>query len=170
MYNLSFQVKYNEIKKDLLFKFHDKHKLTETDYVNEESNNAEENKDYDYTEKDIIDITGKLYCDELSSVFYAEDIMDDKIDIGMKRAFEMMIEYNEFGLLIQKIKDILIKDINYAINEENMDIMIRIALFSEYMFYLTHDFICQRMNVGKVEPPLLLNMEKMLVQILEINM
>jgi hypothetical protein len=81
MYNTQFKVKYREIEQELCSKLKDK---TEKEY------NENPDDEYEYTSEDIVDICHKLYIDEFMSVFGADNILEDKIDLGMKHIFEKM--------------------------------------------------------------------------------
>ena len=86
MYNTNFVVKYHDIQEELL----EKNKTT-----------------LEYEDQDILDICDKLYRDELCSVFYAEDILDDKIDQGYKFVYDKMILNERFKSVISEINKIL---------------------------------------------------------------
>ena len=93
MYDTKFIVRYHDIQEelDLILK------------------KEEEEEKYDqYSSQDILDICNKLYRDELCSVFYAEDIMDDKIDKGMKSVFDIMLVNPDFKSIIDKMKELLL--------------------------------------------------------------
>ena len=90
MYNINFDVKYNSIENELLEKI----KLGETDYSKE----------------DIQIICEKLYNDEFTSVFFSENIFDDKIDDGIKYIMEEMIKNIKFVSLLNEIKGLLMFD------------------------------------------------------------
>jgi hypothetical protein len=74
-YNINFQVKYNEIWKELL------NNLT--------TNNENLSDEEKYSEEDIECICRKLYLDEISHIFYGNDFLDDKLDVGFRKVFEL---------------------------------------------------------------------------------
>ena len=76
MYKTDFKVKYHDIEQELI----EKNKST-----------------CEYDNQDILDICEKLYRDEFISVFDAENIYDDKIDIGMKYVYNKLILNKEFN-------------------------------------------------------------------------
>ena len=130
MYNTNFIVKYKDIENDL---------------INKKSYNIE----------DIQVICDKLYRDELCSVFYAEDIIDDKIDEGYKTIYGKMILNLEFKHVIFQLKSIVIKN-NSSIEDNNdSDFLILLSLFSKNMFYITHKCICQQLTLQKIDNILL---------------
>jgi hypothetical protein len=147
MYNTDFKVKYHEIKRELLVK-----------------KNGQE-----YTEQDIIDVCSKLYRDELVNVFYAENILDDKIDAGMKQILTTLTENSGLRAVIDSIKEHLMNDLfvkekyNSEIDgseiDKNIGIFVLLVLFSEDVFYITHQCICQQLVVGIVDNDLLLELK-----------
>lgn len=149
MYNTGFEVKYHDIMEELIYKL--KH-------------NTEEDCEHEYTTQDILDICDKLYIDELCSVFYSEDILDDKIDQGMKYVFEKMLDNQEFKILFNKIKEGYFNEtfIDSGLTEEekqnlrnNSHIMVILTLFSKELFYITHKCICQQINTGIIDDSLM---------------
>jgi hypothetical protein len=141
MYNTNFVVKYHDIQEELL----EKNKTT-----------------LEYEDQDILDICDKLYRDELCSVFYAEDILDDKIDQGYKFVYDKMILNEQFKSIISEINNILSdKNISDDFSKEkdeqkdNYEFFILLTLFSKDMFYLTHKCICQQFTLGTIDNDLL---------------
>ena len=162
MYDTKFIVRYHDIQEelDLILK------------------KEEEEEKYDqYSSQDILDICNKLYRDELCSVFYAEDIIDDKIDKGMKYVFDLMLVNPDFKAIIDKKKVLLLlkesknleleldtvdlesgldavnlETVNLdVINLESVNLEILLTLFSENIFYITHKCICQQITTGHID-------------------
>jgi hypothetical protein len=144
MYNTNFVVKYHDIQEELL----EKNKTT-----------------LEYEDQDILDICDKLYRDELCSVFYAEDILDDKIDQGYKFVYDKIILNEQFKSVISEINKILSdKNISDVFSNEqneqnepsdNYDFFILLTLFSKDLFYLTHKCICQQFTLATIDDDLL---------------
>jgi len=156
MYNTGFEVKYHDIMEELTYNLKN----------NSDNNpdNKEEDCEYEYTSQDILDICDKLYMDELCSVFYSEDILDDKIDRGMKYVFEKMLDNQEFKIFFNKMKDSYFNEtfVDLELTEEekqtlrnNSHTMVILNLFSKELFYITHKCICQQINTGVIEPSLI---------------
>lgn len=154
-YNTNFNVKYHDIQKELL----NKNNIT-----------------CHFDNQDILDVCDKLYRDELCSVFYADDILDDKIDQGYKFVYDKMILNQQFKSIICELNNFLSKldllDIssnensnensndnsNEYSNEnsnENSNFFILLTLFSKDLFYLTHKCICQQFTLGYIDNELL---------------
>ena len=89
MYNTQFNVKYYDIKEELTMKL------------------KCETEEYEYSVDDVMDICNKLYRDELLSVFWAENFMDDKLDNGLKYVYETMMKNDKFkDIISQKTKEL----------------------------------------------------------------
>lgn len=167
MYDTKFIVRYHDIKEelDLILKKEE-----------EKERGVKPVDHYQYSSQDILDICNKLYRDELCSVFYAEDIIDDKIDKGMKYVFDLMLVNPDFKAIIDKKKVLLLlkesKNLELeldtvdlesgldAVNLEtvNLDVInleILLTLFSENIFYITHKCICQQITTGHIDTELL---------------
>ena len=156
MYDTKFIVKYHDIQEEL-------------DLILKKDNEVDH---YQYSSQDILDICNKLYRDELCSVFYAEDIMDDKIDKGMKTVFDIMLVNPDFKAIIDKIKELLLlresKNLELELDTVNLDTInldtinleILLTLFSENIFYITHKCICQQITTGHIDTGLLENLNQ----------
>lgn len=153
MYNTDFKVKYFDIREELLCK------LTS----NSETYSI-------YTEEDILDICNKLYRDELTCVFYAEDITDDKIDSGIKFISEKMMANHEFNIVLNELR---IKYHNWMSSfpvdsdnkdHQNIDFIIFLTLFSNKIFYIMHKCICQQLLVEKIDHDLLTELKKLTLE------
>jgi hypothetical protein len=157
-YNTQFKVKYREIEEELCLKLKDK---TEAEY---NENSDEENE---YTSEDVIDICHKLYIDEFISVFNCENIVDDKIDLGMKYVFEQMCLNIEFNNIVEEMTQIVLKtflldDINSEqYNQRFAEIkqLITLILFSQNIFHITHKCICQQFKTGTIDDGLLVQLK-----------
>lgn len=165
MYNTDFKVKYYEIETELT-----------TKYDNE--------PDGEYTKQDIFDVCNKLYNDELSTVFYAENVYDEKIDKGIHSILENMMKNVEFASIIDDAKRRLFLDLKPETNEEleeteeteeteekkrlefNSVHIILIIMFSKHLFYLTHKCICQQLVSGTVDSELLMTLKNELIMFL----
>ena len=153
MYNSSFIVKYHDIQEELLEK-------NITSLV--------------YDDEDILNVCDKLYRDELSSVFYADDILDDKIDQGYQFVYNKLMLNQQFKSIISEMKKIIIdKNISYdnfgkVVNEknDNYEFFIVLTLFSKDLFYLTHKCICQQFTLEIIEDDLLSQLLEKCKQIL----
>jgi hypothetical protein len=156
MYNTNFKVKYYDIEQELIQK---------SNAVNTEAGADHFNV---YSLEDIQNVCDKLYKDELISVFYAEDIFDDKIDIGIKDIITKMLENEDFKTLLDSLKSQLNIDdlfydkkvIDYSIN---IDLITNLTLFSKAYFHLTHKCICQYINNGQIDIHLLVEMTKIVI-------
>jgi hypothetical protein len=170
MYDTKFIVRYHDIQEELVLILKKE----------EEEERGVKPVEYDqYSSQDILDICNKLYRDELCSVFYAEDIMDDKIDKGMKTVFDIMLVNPDFKAIIDKIKELLLlresknleleldtvtlgsdtvnsDTINLeSVNLATINLEILLTLFSENIFYITHKCICQQITTGHIDTDLL---------------
>jgi hypothetical protein len=155
MYNLDFIVKYHDIREELLAKINN-------------------NSSQEYTVTDIQDICSKLYRDELTSVFFAENITDDKIDQGIKEVSQQMIKNHDFNVIINELRFIFINymDINFVDcnnnDSKNLDFIIFITLFSDKIFYIMHKCICQQLLLGSIDNVLLIELKKQALESMEI--
>lgn len=149
MYNTNFVVKYHDIQEELL----EKNKTT-----------------LEYEDQDILDICDKLYRDELCSVFYAEDILDDKIDQGYKFVYDKMILNERFKSVIFEMNNFISKtnilDDCSQEQPDNYDFFILLTLFSKDLFYLTHKCICQQFTLATIDNDLLVQFLEQCRQIL----
>lgn len=143
MYKTDFIVKYNTIENELL-------QLLDKDNNKDEDNNSDnsDDDDYKYTKTDISYICDKLYRDELISVFDAESLEDPKMDTGMQLLFEQLLKYDTFNLFLLDVGKQFMDKSNAKTEEEllhlkrNSDYLIFITMFSQQVFYMTHQWIC----------------------------
>lgn len=134
-YNINFKVKYNEIWKELI------NNLT--------TNNENLSDEEKYSEEDIECICRKLYFDEISSVFYSDDFLDDKVDIGFRKVFKLLIKNKEFN---QYLNDLTIQHSTENLND--MKYFSFLSLFDMKIFYLTHQFISHYLLTNEIETTL----------------
>jgi hypothetical protein len=145
-YNTNFDVKYHNIKTELLNKF-------------KENKNVDE-IDYKYNEDDINIICRKLYIDELNSVFFANSIFDDTIDINMRQLFTILMQNKQFKDFIETIIfELTNNNINLDNNLFETFYIIFIALFDENLFYLTHQFLYELITKNNFNYSLLVIMK-----------
>ena len=170
MYDTKFIVRYHDIQEELVLIL-----------KKEEEEERGVPVEYDqYSSQDILDICNKLYRDELCSVFYAEDIMDDKIDKGMRTVFDIMLVNPDFKAIIDKMKELLLlresKNVDLelelesesesdtvnleSVNLATINLEILLTLFSENIFYITHKCICQQITTGHIDTDLLENLNQ----------
>ena len=164
MYNTNFDVKYHDIEEELTFKLKNKKQEELTDNTVSE---------YEYSNQDILDICDKLYRDELTNVFYADNIGDDKIDIGIKYISQKMLDNNEIKIIFNTIKDQFFQkdyfnylEHNEAVKknfEENSDLKFKLLLFQKEFFYIYHKCICQQLTLGTIEQHLLDDLKKIVI-------
>jgi hypothetical protein len=155
IYNTDFDVKYFQIKNELIEKC-------------KSSSNF-----YEYSENDVADICDKLYRDELSSVFFANNILDDKIDNGIRNILEKIKENNDFkNMLDELIFSTFPPDNDLSYNQEiinnniNSHFIIYLVLFSFDVFHLTHKIICQILTKQEISSDLLQNIKELTKNIL----
>jgi len=167
MYNTSFDVKYRSIQDELILKL----KNTGDKNIEDKNigdKNTDDDEDYEYNNDDVLDICDKLYRDELMSVFYADDLMDDKIDNGMKYVLEKMLENNDFKLMTDEVKEHLKNVSLIEEHEKYLETVIILSLFGKDSFYLFHKCICQHLTLGTIEPDLLVQLKKYFTEIFNI--
>jgi hypothetical protein len=165
IYNTDFKVKYFDIKEELTWKLKNK---------TQEEINKNPDPEYEYSSEDVLAICNKLYRDELTNVFYAEDILDDKIDLGIKYVLEKMLLNSDFkqivnkqvGNLFEKYKLLTMEgksdaDVqNQQMPEEHMAFVFLLMLFDQQHFHLFHKCICQQLTLGTIEQELLEELNK----------
>jgi hypothetical protein len=147
MYNTNFNVKYHDIRVELLNKLNNHEKQLK------ENKNMDE-IDYKYNEEDIDIICDKLYKDELISVFYADSVFDDKIDISMRKIFDKIMLEDSFKQFVLDIKNKLININEYSYELETYYIIF-ISLFKQELFYLSHKLISNFINNQTIDLDLL---------------
>jgi hypothetical protein len=145
-------------------------KSLETDGLAEEDDD-DDMSDYKYTRQDIAYICDKLYRDELISSFDAESLDDPKMDAGIQMVFERLIKHDEFKQFLLELSPIAM-DVSKAKTEQdflnlkrNSDYLIFITMFSQQVFYLTHQCICKMIVDGHVGPELMGELKEKLMKI-----
>jgi hypothetical protein len=157
MYNTQFKVKYHDIKQELLEKI-----------VSSNTEAGAEHGSELYSIDDINDVCYKLYTDELSSVFNAENIFDDKIDSGIEAIVAKMLAENvEFNSCIQDMKSDLKKYNDFKFSKEHLDedtanCIVNLTLFSKPVFHLMHKCICQHLLEGVIDKYLINELKELL--------
>lgn len=157
-YNIDFEVKYNDIYNELLYKI----------------DNTEEK----YNIEDVTTICTNLYQHELISVFNASSLLDDNIDNGIQLVYDTWLsKYNPFVTILNNAKRHLFtnnNDTNIFLSSEqqmnldqNSSYFLLLMLFSENIFYLTHKCICQLVKNSNIELPLLINLDTLLEETLK---
>jgi len=153
IYDTKFKVKYYEIEQELMLK------LIAT------NNEAGAQHDIDYSYDDIQAVCEKLYRDEFASVFYAENILDDKIDNGIKIVLDKMKENSQFADILKEIEHIFYEecggdgelvDIDGDITKkelffENIKLYVFYLFFSKQFFHLTHKCVFQQFSDGTID-------------------
>lgn len=147
MYNTEFIVKYNDIEQEILNKY------SETK---------------EYSVDDILDICDKLYQDELLSVFGAKDILDDKIDLGMKHIYTSLRTNTQFNQLIDELSEIGFKKMpdKNDNDKENIRKLLLFVLFSKDLFYITHKLVCQHIKTNIISDELLVELKTKSIDLL----
>lgn len=164
MYNTDFKVKYHDIEEELTWKL--KNKTTDNTNTKEEPEpEPDSDSEYEYSSQDVLDICKKLYTDELTSVFYSDHLLDDKMDHGIKYICEKMLENPNFKqLLMETINEDTSFTHAYGEVFEPSTIFISLifCLFRQESFYLFHKCICQQLTLGTIDTQLLDEIKKYL--------
>lgn len=169
-YDVNYELKYNVIKEELLQNMEKncKDKNDKDCQDCQDNNNSEDNESdctncENYTIDDIDTICYKLYIDEYSSVFKSDNFMDDKIDIGIRKVFELLMKNSEFKNYINNMTISYVcgtQDHNYNFEERdelaneldsNMTYFSFLSLFHVKLFYLTHQFICNYIKTNNID-------------------
>jgi hypothetical protein len=146
----------------------------QVNYNNNNDNNEDDDddlSDYDYTREDIMYICEKLYRDELISVFDAESLEDPKMDAGIKMVFERLIKHDEFSKFLVELSPYVVDNSKakteqeFFIYKRNSDYLLFITMFSQQLFYLTHQCICKMLVEGHVGDELLNELKSKLITI-----
>jgi hypothetical protein len=139
--------------------------------LSDDSDDDDDMSDYKYTRQDIAYICDKLYRDELISSFDADSLDDPKMDAGIQMVFERLIKHDEFKQFLLELST-QVMDISKAKTEQdflnlkrNSDYLIFITMFSQQVFYLTHQCICKMIVDGHVGPELMGELKEKLMKI-----
>jgi hypothetical protein len=173
MYNTQFKVKYHDIQEALVLKLKDKTETEKEDdpKVNENFDDTEDSE-YEYSSQDVLDICHKLYIDEFISVFNCDNLLDDKIDLGMKYVFDKMCMNPEFNNIIEEMSQIAMN--TFLPNDEHdeqklLDLkqLITLTLFSQDIFYIMHKCVCQQIELGTIDNELIVQLKSHSIDILK---
>ena len=143
MYNTKFQVKYNDIEKELISKI-------------------ELDKECSYSCRDVLDVCNKLYRDEFLSAFGLEYFENDKINNMIVNVYDKMMTNIEFKEIIDNISNFCFKDffLKKEENEESIKKQIILtSLFSQNLFFITHKCVCQQIELGTIDKDLLVELK-----------
>ncbi len=155
-YDVNFQVKYYEIYQELS--------------NNLSNNNKNLNEEEKYSEEDIECICRKLYLDEYASVFKSNDFLDDKVDVGFRKVFELLMSNKEFEEYINNLTILYV--CNDYLNEEtsnnlknklnkNMTYFSFLSLFDIKIFYLTHQLISNYLKTNNIDDDIFKKIKQM---------
>jgi hypothetical protein len=147
--------------------------ITASSSINEDNDDDDEDDldDYKYTRQDIIYICEKLYRDELISVFDADSLEDPKMDAGIKMVFEHLIKHDEFSKFLVDLSPHVVDNSKAKTDQElfnykrNSDYLLFITMFSQQLFYLTHQCICKMLVEGHVGDELMNELKSKLITI-----
>jgi hypothetical protein len=160
-YNTNFDVKYFDIYKELTEKKGKEKEIHENDC--------------EYSFDDITDICSKLYIDEYASVFNAEDVLDDKIDIGLRKLLELMKENKDFVSFLGEIHEKIfgsnkeLNDHDHVDVEKEKEYYIFLSLFNYDTFYLVHKIICSQIKTSSVSNDMLNDLRQIMKKSIENN-
>jgi hypothetical protein len=163
MYNIDFQVKYHDIEEELLKKL-----------KNNTPEDQEENKEFEYSTQDVLDICDKIYRDELLSVFEAECITDNNINENITYAINILMQNEEIKTQLYELINSFLheneengnenrdekKDYDYESKKKYVESTVFISLFSQEIFYITHQCICQQSRFGSIDNHLLVKLNE----------
>jgi len=161
MYNINFVVKYQIIENELLEK------------IENNENKDDENDEEFYSSQDVLNICSKLYQDELLSVFYAENICDSKMQNGMQYVISILNENIKFKEIMvvatEFMKNIFIHENSCTniMNVENIQNLITTFLFSQQLFHITHQCICEQINICIIDDELLIKLKEKTIELLK---
>lgn len=139
--------------------------------IADDTSDSDDDEDYKYTRQDIMYICEKLYRDELISVFDAESLEDPKMDAGIKMVFERLIKHDEFSKFLVELSPHVVDNSKAKTEQElfnykrNSDYLLFITMFSQQLFYLTHQCICKMLVEGHVGDELMNELKGKLITI-----
>jgi len=143
MYNTKFQVKYNDIEKELMSKL-------------------DLDKECSYSYQDVLDVCNKLYRDELLSVFGLEYFENENMNEMLANVYDKMMTNIEFKEIIDNISNFCFKDLFFKKEENEESIkqqIILTTLFSQNLFFITHKCVCQQIELGSIDKDLLVELK-----------
>jgi hypothetical protein len=167
LYNCDYTVRYHEIEHDLLERMRMRQiKILEAEYnagfyTGEIPYNKPTKKEFYYTNADINSICNKIYKDEFLSVFYADNIEDDNINTQMRLLYMLLTSHPGFKSIITDMIEILYKLGMTNTDEELRELqrqskpIIFSTMFSQPLFYITHQCIIQMIRIRDIQPELI---------------
>ena len=167
LYNCDYTVRYHEIEHDLLERMRMRQiKILEAEYnggfyTGEIPYNKPTKKEFYYTNADINSICNKIYKDEFLSVFYADNIEDDNINTQMRLLYMLLTSHPGFKSIITDMIEILYKLGMTNTDEELQELkrqskpIIFSTMFSQPLFYITHQCIIQMIRIRDIQPELI---------------
>lgn len=138
---------------------------------NDGDDDDDDDEDYNYTRKDIECICEKLYRDELISVFDAESLDDPKMDAGIKMVFQELLKHEQFSKFFVELSPYIVDNSKAKTEQEifnykrNSDYLLFIVMFSQQLFYLSHQCICKMLTDGQVEDELMNELKSKLITV-----
>ena len=162
LYNCDFVVRYYDIEYELLEKLRERQKKIEAAEKDPQSQpqvveSDPKKKEYYYTNSDVKEICNKLYRDELLSVFYADSIEDENIDIQMRVLLVLLSTNPGFRSIVDDMINILLKMGDTPNEDEKKELKTRSkmiifsTLFSHQLFYITHQCIIQMLRKHTID-------------------
>ena len=176
IYNIEYKVKYDDIKEELLYKLTGKNHVANNSIEQTENkvdvNNSDEDEDkeYTYSVQDIVDVCDKLYRDELLSVFYADSIVDDKIDKGIQFISNKMMQNPNIKQLAEDLVAVIshqmMNEVSNDTDEERKESvpissLVSVAMtsfFRQETFSIWHKCICQQTTTDTIDENLLVEL------------
>jgi hypothetical protein len=143
----------------------------DTNNNDDDDDDDDDDEDYNYTRKDIECICEKLYRDELISVFDAESLEDPKMDAGIKMVFQELLKHEQFSKFFVELSPYIVDNSKAKTEQEifnykrNSDYLLFIVMFSQQLFYLTHQCICKMLTDGQVEEELMNELKSKLITV-----
>lgn len=161
-YNTNLTVKYFTIQTELLKKYHNK----PAPNISNNTTNDPDDSDYDYNEEDIYDICNKLYRDELQTALFNDDEFSSaQLNIRMTMLLKELKQYSIFKTFLESLRHKIwqqtydnatqLDDQYVQAFNENTDFLIFAILFSNELFYLTHQAVCELLTANKIDLALL---------------
>jgi len=148
-YDINVDVKYKRIEKELLENYFEK----EIDTKKLQEENPDRAIDEAYDETDITFICDELYRFELLSAFKAESILDDEIDKGFAELWQLISNYNDFTLLVNKFS----KKMCF---EEDGQRLAFTLMFNYDLYYIVHQCLKEYIQTNNISKNLLDELDK----------
>ena len=169
MYKTDFIVRYRDIENELMKRFDDDIKEQSKEEQSDDET-VDESVDEDYTREDVTCICDKLYRDELLSVFDADSLEDPKMDSNIKMLFEHLIKHDVFIHFLEELRAKVMDKSNVKTEQEqfnykqNTDNLIFMTMFSQQIFYLSHQCICKMLANEQVNNELIGELKSKMLQ------